>query len=424
VLNKIPQGQVPVAEFKDIKVTDKKTNLVSKKKVHSELNECVVKMENEFGPDSGIGTQWRQFFEKYPQGTAEEYIQTAGNSYKIPFANFFDGSYQRNDTTLNVPALRNISCYAPCGMRIVETVGTASMEWGHNGHGFDGNFKSVKCPRMFPNFNAQGLTSPYLLPTSNTNKRKSRGPENIYKKESVVSLRQKCLDRGLSDIGLKIDLEKRLQAADKGILPQLGDHVPLRAAEAKSKSYYEKMKVPELKTILAARNLSVEGSKSDLIKRLRESYFGVETEFSSAKESSDVSSVQQETSYVKESSSISAREEVIQIQVVKNVGKSVETEGDRENDEACEGEENNDSYDDEDNNDVDELKEYNENGEDYDKDWDDKDDDEGSGEEHDICEQIIGDNGLICGDDDRALYERAHSDDDDEDDDDDQTPSC
>ena len=266
VLNKVPNGIVPVAPFKKIKLKDDKGKGQTFKDVVDDLKHVVRKMCDDQGETSPVGLQWKAFLNSFPQGTAEEYVNSSGNNYHLPFEEFFNGSISTCGYNDIDPIIRNVSSWAPCGMRLVESIGTSSMQWGVHTRGFDGTYRAQKCPRVFPNHDEQGLTTQYL--TTETTNRKKAAPKNPYVNRKLPELKAFCILKGIDSKGLRKDVIQRLLDYDNGVVIQRDD------SDAKvcqqSKNNYNKLKVEDLRGRCFERNLPVTGTKNDLIKRLKE----------------------------------------------------------------------------------------------------------------------------------------------------------
>ena len=267
VLNRVPNGTVPVAPFKKIKLKDDKDKGQTFKDVVDDLKHVVRKMCDDQGETSPVGLQWKAFLNIFPQGTSEEYVQSSGNNYHLPFEDFFNrriSTYSCNDTD---PIIRNVSSWAPCGMRLVESVGTSSMQWGVHTRGFDGTYRAQKCPRVFPNHDEQGLTTQYL--TSETTNRKKVAPKNPYANRKLPELKALCTDRDIDSKGLqRKDLIQRLLDKDNGVVIQRNDSEAKVCRQPKTR--YNKFKLDDLRGRCFERDLPVSGTKKDLIKRLEE----------------------------------------------------------------------------------------------------------------------------------------------------------
>jgi hypothetical protein len=214
-LNSLPVGPVPVADFKAIK-GDKGKKL----KVIDSLSSMVEKMETKH-PNSYVGTHWREFYDKFPKYSAQEYIITPGNNYHQPFAKFFDG------TDISLQGRDRVE-WVNCGTartgidRIISVDTQSSVNWGPLGRGWCtclGRVQTFQHPRLIRNHEAHGLNSAYIRPNNNDN-RDSNSPLNPnwkvreYKDMKKVELVNLLKDRGLPYSGNIDKLIERLEVND------------------------------------------------------------------------------------------------------------------------------------------------------------------------------------------------------------------
>jgi SAP domain len=211
VLTEIPQRELKVAPFKQIKNSD--GNKIS---VRKHLDVVIRSIKEKHHPQSRVVKEWEDFAKAFPSGTAEEYVAQAGSKYHIPFPSLFrpeKGPYLEGKKASWTS--KNKSLYSEGSVLRAET--TASVQWGPNmtdagaNSGFPGIGTNVSDhPRIFPDFAAQGLTGPHLLPGDPAEFRST-----AYENRSVEDLKLELRRRKLKVSGKKADLVARLKDDDE-----------------------------------------------------------------------------------------------------------------------------------------------------------------------------------------------------------------
>jgi hypothetical protein len=163
VMNCVPEKPLQVSPFKEIKVKESNGKTTSQScKVY--LQRMVYAMETSIGTNSNAAKLWREFAADFPQtDTAEEYVKIPGNRYHVPFAEFFDR------TTTETAVLSASSTNQPARKfgdeHLLHVTATAIAKWGPGGKGFpEHGMKSIDQPRVFPDFEKQGLSGAHLIP--------------------------------------------------------------------------------------------------------------------------------------------------------------------------------------------------------------------------------------------------------------------
>jgi hypothetical protein len=135
-------------------------NLVN---VYENLKTVVKSVGSQHGEDSEQYKAWVEFQEEFPSGTAEEYITRPGNSYHVPFKEFFEGTAEE---------LKGRSSGAAIGAdnmmsNILEAETQASVAWGYKSRGFlQHPTRPFVEPRKIVNWEEHGLSGPHLIPAS------------------------------------------------------------------------------------------------------------------------------------------------------------------------------------------------------------------------------------------------------------------
>jgi hypothetical protein len=191
VLTGIPQEPLQVASFKLIKDGNGK-----KISVREHLNTVIGSLKTMHKPDSYVIREWNDFAEQFPSGTAEEYIKQPGNTYRIPFKSMFrpePGTY-----TEGKPAVwartTNKNLFDLNSMLKAEA--TACVQWGK-----PGETKVSEHPRVFPEFDSQGLCGGTLVPgnpedyvSTSYEKLSAKAPRTELKKRKVSPIPSKKND--------------------------------------------------------------------------------------------------------------------------------------------------------------------------------------------------------------------------------------
>jgi hypothetical protein len=221
----------------------------------------VVELMKEKHPNSTVGDDWQAFLEIFPSLGANEYIVRHGNTYKIPFEEFWQGThpsqlyrYNNDDSSDPYDELREGGLSQPLRGGLVANT-TACVEWGPNSTGFPQQpIQRIDEPRFITNWQEMGLAGPYL----------QRGSTDLssgvrYEAMNLRQLQALCKNRDLRLGGAKT-------VAELVVLLKANDDT----GEG-SRDIYDQKKKVELKTLFESRGLLYNASMSveQLRQRLR-----------------------------------------------------------------------------------------------------------------------------------------------------------
>ena len=306
----------PVAKFKQIRTHDK-NGAVVKTPVYVYLKK-VVELMSEKHPHSTVATEWKAFLEMFPSRDAVEYIMKPGNTYKIPFEEFWQGTHpsllNRTDNEQSIgpyDELRDDGLSQPLRGGLVANT-TACVEWGPNGTGFRQQ-PVQRCdePRSIINWREMDLAGPHLQPGSadissgvryeamtqkqllalcklrnlrqggaktvaelvallKANDDTGEGERDAYDKLKKAQLKDLCQSRGLPcNSSMTVDqLRQSLKKQDE----EVGEGVEISPenSENDDDDEYENMTKEQLRDRCKNRKLHYSGNAKTLRKRLRD----------------------------------------------------------------------------------------------------------------------------------------------------------